>query len=52
MFECLVIREWCCGSLNVIDPHNLIASGSIRKCGFVGVGMALLEKVCHHGGGL
>ena len=24
------------GSLNVIGPHNLIGSGTIRKCGFVG----------------
>jgi hypothetical protein len=22
-------------------------SGTIRKCGLVGVGMALLEKMCH-----
>jgi hypothetical protein len=27
-------------------------SGTIRKCGLVGVGMALLEEVCHFGGGL
>ena len=41
-----------CGSLNVIGPHNLIGSGIIRKCGFVGVGIALLEEVCQCGGGL
>ena len=42
------------GSLNVIGPHNLVGSGSstIRWCGFVEVGMALLEKVCHCGGEL
>ena len=26
-----------CGSLNVIGPHNVIGSGSIRRCSFVGV---------------
>lgn len=40
-----------CGSLNVIGPHNLIANG-IMRCGFFGVGIALLEEVCHYGGGL
>ena len=32
-----------CGSLNVIGPQN----STIGICGFVGVGIALLEKVCH-----
>jgi hypothetical protein len=32
--ECLGIREW----------HYL---RWIRRCGFVGVGVALLEEVCH-----
>ena len=41
-----------CGSLSVIGPHNLIGSGTIRRCGFVGVGMALLEEVCDCEGGL
>ena len=41
-----------CGSLNVIGPHNLIRSGPIRRCGLIGVGMVLLEEVCHCGGGL
>jgi hypothetical protein len=27
-------------------------SGTIRTYGFVGVGVALLEEVCHCGGGL
>ena len=40
------------GTLNVIGPHNLIGYGTIRRCGFVGVGMALLEEVCHCGCGL
>ena len=39
------------GSLNVIGPYNLIGSGAIRRCGFVGVGVALLEEVCHCGAG-
>ena len=31
-----------CGSLNVTDPHNLTENGTIKRCGFVEVGMALL----------
>ena len=41
----------CCGSLNVVDSHNLIGSGTIRRCDFVGTGMTLLEEVCHCGAG-
>ena len=41
-----------CGSLNVIDPHNLIGSDTIKRCDFVGVGVALLKEVYHCGGGL
>ena len=41
-----------CGSLNVIGPHQLIGSGTIRRWGFAGVGVALLEEECHCGGGL
>ena len=37
-----------CGSWNMIGPHNLTGSGTIRRCGFVGVGVAL-EEVCHCG---
>lgn len=32
------------GGLNVIGPHNIIGSGTTRRHGFVGKGMALLEK--------
>lgn len=32
-----------CG-VNVIGPHTLIGSDTIRTCGFVGVRVALLEK--------
>ena len=41
-----------CGALSVTGPHNLTGSGSIRSCGFVGVGVTLLEEVCHCGDGL
>ena len=36
-----------CGGLNM-----LAQSDTIRKCGLVGEGEALLEAVCHSGGGL
>ena len=29
-----------------------IGSGAIRRCGYVQVGVALLEEICHCGGGL
>jgi hypothetical protein len=38
----------CCGGLNMFGP----GSDTIRKCGPVGVGVALLEEVCHCGGEL
>lgn len=38
-----------CGSLNGLGPHNLIASGTGRRCGFVGVGMIFLEEVGYWG---
>ena len=34
-----------CGTLNVFDPHKLIENGIIRRCGFIGVDMSLLEKI-------
>jgi hypothetical protein len=37
-----------CGGLNMLDP----GSGTIRRCGLFGIGVALLEDVCHCGGGL
>ena len=46
------IAKGRCGSLNVIGSHKLIGSGTISRCGFVGVSVALLEEVCHCGGGL
>jgi hypothetical protein len=37
-------KKMCCLKEN--GPQRLIGSGSIRKCGFVGVVVALLEEVC------
>ena len=43
------VRNHCeCRDLNMPGP----GSATIRKCGLVGVGIALLEEVCHCGGGL
>ena len=41
-----------CGSLSAIISHNLIGTGNIRRYAFFGVGMTLLEEVCHFGGGV
>ena len=44
------LRLFCCiivVVLNVTGPHNLIGSGTIRRYGFVGVGVTLLEEMCH-----
>ena len=43
----MVFKEYICGGLNVIGPYKHIGSGTIKKCGFDGVSMALLEEVCH-----
>jgi hypothetical protein len=32
--------------------YMLIGSGIIRRCGLVGMGVALLQEVCHCEGGL
>jgi hypothetical protein len=37
-----------CGGLNTLGPW----SDTIRRCGLVGVGVALLEEVCHCGHGI
>ena len=37
-----------CGSLNMLGS----GSGTIRRCGLVEVGVALLKEVCHCGGGI
>lgn len=47
-----LFSEAQCDSWNVIGSHNHIGSGTIRSCIFVGVGMALLEEVCHCEDGL
>ena len=41
-----------CGGFNVIGSHKLIQKGTIRKYGFVGIGMTSLEEVCNSGGRL
>ena len=41
-----------CGTLNVISQNNLIGNSTSRRCGFIGVDMALLEEMCHCGVGL
>ena len=46
------ITSHYCSSLNVTGSHKLIGSATIRRCDFVGVYVALLEEVCHYGGGL
>ena len=38
--------------MNVIGTHNLTGSDTIRRCGFVGMGMGLLAEVCHCVAGL
>lgn len=40
------------GSLNVFGPYKFIGRGNIRRCGFDGVGMVLLEGVCYFWSGL
>ena len=37
-----------CDGLYMLGPE----SGTIRRCGLVGVGVASLEEVCHCGHGL
>ena len=51
------VRKLEGGGLNGYGPHRLIClnawpirSGTIRRCGLVGVDVAL-EKLCHCGGG-
>jgi hypothetical protein len=36
-----------CGDLNMLGS----GSDTIRRCGLIEVGVALLEEVCHCGGG-
>jgi hypothetical protein len=42
-------------SLNIQSCVGLtmlgLGTGTVRRCGFVGVGVALLGEVCHCGGG-
>jgi hypothetical protein len=43
----ILVLTWC-GDLNMLGPGH----GIIRRCGLVGVGVALLGELCHCGGGL
>ena len=36
-----------CGGLKEKDPQRRTGNDTIRRCGLVGVGVALLEEVCH-----
>ena len=42
---------WCqgveCGDLNENGPQRLTGNVTIGRCEFVGVGVALLEEMCH-----
>ena len=38
-----------CGGLNNKGPHRPMGSSTIRRCGLVGEGVALLDGVCHGG---
>lgn len=33
-----------CGSLNVIGPHKIMGSGTIKRCSFFRIGVALLGE--------
>ena len=46
MLLAIVLLNKQYGGLNMLGP----GSGTIRWCGLVGVGVALLEEVCHCGG--
>lgn len=36
-------------NLNIIGPQKTIGNGTIRRCGFFGINLALLEEVSHCG---
>ena len=43
------LKEPHCSSLTVIVPNKIIGRGTVRRGGFAGVGVALLEEACHCG---
>lgn len=47
----LVLYRDMCGSLNIIDPHTLIGTDTVRRYGFVGVGMVFVEEMYQGGDG-
>jgi hypothetical protein len=56
---CVCVSVAVSGALSKYGLHRLMCvnawpmgSGTIRRCGFVGVCVALLEEVCHCGGRL
>ena len=43
-----------CGGLSKFGPHRFMCLnvfGTIRRCGHFGIRVALLEELCHYGGG-
>jgi hypothetical protein len=46
---CFFVLSLFSDGLNENDPYRLTGSGAIRRCGFIGVGVALLKEVCHCG---
>ena len=42
-------KKWNVVVCTIIGFHNLIRSSTIWRCGFFGMGMVLLEEVCHCG---
>lgn len=49
LLHLLQVRDADCCGLNKVGP---IGSGTARKYGLVGVGVTLLEELCHCGGGV
>jgi hypothetical protein len=46
------VRHFICESLLWFEYAWPMGSGTIRRCGLVGVGTALLAGMCHGGSGL
>ena len=48
----ILIEDILSGCLQWFEYAWPMESGNVRKCGFVGVGVPLLEEVHHCGGGI
>lgn len=59
---CLLSFKWGClqvisvpgqggNKIRKVDAGGLNMLGSMSSCGLVGIGISLLEYVCHYGGG-